>query len=363
MAEACQSDFVLAGGSAALDGLAVTTRLKCLLPDFDAQVVMMQNNGSSLQIYPIDYGHTYSPFGGYYSWLINQKYPDSKNAVGILSGASVITQVDSQILVDTAKAVGGKRDLQRHLPDQRGDRLDAVRGDAQEQGREGLHLLRRARAAGRARAGDGQHRLQAGVDRRQHQLLRHRLHLAAGQGALPSRPTTRPCRASTRSRRRPHNPATEQLVKLFAQYAPGQPLTLQDVQAWSAWLIFAKSAETCGSDLTRLCVYDAALKQTDWTGGGLTAPVDLSNTDPPPACFDVEQATASGWVPAPFGANNGAYRCGATLVKLPAGFPQPATLGQRRQEHDRRQVTEQPPPCRSSSPTASSACRPPRSTR
>jgi hypothetical protein len=36
MAEACASDFVLAGGSAALDGLAVTTRLKCLLPDFDA---------------------------------------------------------------------------------------------------------------------------------------------------------------------------------------------------------------------------------------------------------------------------------------------------------------------------------------
>ena len=107
MTKACASDFVLAGGSAALDGLAVTTRLKCLLPDFDAQVVMMQNNGSSLQIYPIAYGHTYSPFGGYYNWLINQKYPSSKDAVGILSGASVITTVDSQILVDTAKAVGG----------------------------------------------------------------------------------------------------------------------------------------------------------------------------------------------------------------------------------------------------------------
>jgi hypothetical protein len=116
-------------------------------------------------------------------------------------------------------------------------------------------------------------------------------------------------------------------VKLFAQYAPGQPLTLQDVQAWSAWLIFAKSAETCGSALTRLCVYGAALKQTDWTGGGLTAPVNLSDTDAPPTCFDVEQATASGWEPAPFGPNNGAYYCGSIAVKLPAGFPQPATLG------------------------------------
>ena len=63
MAAACGSDFVLAGGSAALDGLAVTTRLKCLLPDFDAQVVMPQNNGSGLQIYPIPWSHTYSAYG------------------------------------------------------------------------------------------------------------------------------------------------------------------------------------------------------------------------------------------------------------------------------------------------------------
>ena len=30
---------------------------------------------------------------------------------------------------------------------------------------------------------------------------------------------------------------------------------------------------------------------------------------------------------APFDPNNGAYYCGAIAVKLPAGFPQPATLG------------------------------------
>ena len=143
MSAACGSDFALAGGSAALDGLGVTTRLKCLLPDFDAQVVMPQNNGSGLQVYPIPWSHTYSVYGGYYNWLINQKYPDSKDArrhpvrrVGHHPGRRRARGADGQ---------GRRRqgDLQRELPDHRRHRLDAVRRGDQEQGREGLHVLRR----------------------------------------------------------------------------------------------------------------------------------------------------------------------------------------------------------------------------
>jgi ABC-type branched-subunit amino acid transport system substrate-binding protein len=325
MAEACQSDFVLAGGSAALDGLAVTTRLKCLLPDFDAQVVMMQNNGSSLQIYPIAYGHTYSPFGGYYQWLINQKYPDSKNAVGILSGASVITQVDSQILVDTAKAVGGKVIFNGNFPISGVTDWTPYAETLKNKGVKGFTFYGEPeQLAALEQAMDNIGYKPEWIDANTNSYGTDFISLlgkaASEQTNYASLPGVYPIEKAA------DNPATEQLVKLFAQYAPGQPLTLQDVQAWSAWLIFAKSAETCGSALTRLCVYDAALKQTDWDGGGLTAPVDLSNTDPAPACFDVEQATASGWVAASFGANTGAYRCNATLVKLPGGFPPPASL-------------------------------------
>jgi len=89
-------------------------------------------------------------------------------------------------------------------------------------------------------------------------------------------------------------------------------------------LIFAVSAESCGSDLTRACVYEAALRQTAWTGGGLTAPVDLATPDAPPACFNVEQATPAGWQPAPFVPNDGPYRCGAPVYKMPAGSLPPA---------------------------------------
>jgi len=61
---ACGSDFVLAGGSAALDGLATKTRLQCLLPDFDAQPVMPQNAGSDLQLRPYTMNFTYAVFAG-----------------------------------------------------------------------------------------------------------------------------------------------------------------------------------------------------------------------------------------------------------------------------------------------------------
>ncbi len=74
MAAACSKDFVLAGNSEALDGLAVKTRVSCLLPEFPAQVVMPQDINASLQAYPLTDGHSYGPYAGYYSWLVKQAY-------------------------------------------------------------------------------------------------------------------------------------------------------------------------------------------------------------------------------------------------------------------------------------------------
>jgi hypothetical protein len=73
-------------------------------------------------------------------------------------------------------------------------------------------------------------------------------------------------------------------------------------------------------------VYQAALTQTAWTGGGLTAPVNLARPDSPPACMVVEQASTNGWQPAAFGPNDGAYRCGLTVYKFRGNYPQPVTL-------------------------------------
>jgi len=323
MAKACASDFVLAGGSAALDGLAVTTRLKCLLPDFDAQVVMPQNNGSALQIYPIPWSHTYSVYGGYYDWLLNKQYPASKNAVGILSGASVITQVDDALVAQTVSGVGGKVIYNGSFPPAGATDWTPYAEAIKNKGVKGFTFygtIQQLAALEQALDNIGYKLdwIDANTNAYGGEFLAIAGKALSQQHNYADLPGIYPLEKSAT------NPATAQLVSLFHQYAPGQPLTLQDVQAWSAWLIFAQSAVSCGNDLTRKCIYNAALKQTNWTGGGLTAAANMAQQGAAaPSCYNIEQATASGWVPAPFGPNNGAYRCGMPEVKV-SGIP-PAT--------------------------------------
>jgi hypothetical protein len=322
---ACGSDFVLAGGSAALDGLATKTRLQCLLPDFDAQTVMPQNQNSGLQVYPITQGHSYGPFAGYYQWLIKQKYPDSADHVGILAGQSTITQVDDEVAAETFKAVGGSVALNQYYPITGASDWTPYAESLKTKGIKGLVFYGTPQqlAALELTLTNMNYKLDwidANTNAYGPAFIQ-----AAGK-SLSFQHNYADIWAVYPLEQAESNPATQQVIDLYGKYAPGQAPTLQALQAFSAWLIFAASAETCGSNLTRSCVYNAAVKQTAWTGGGLTAPVNLAQPDSPPKCFDIEQATPNGWQAASFGANNGPYRCGAPVVKLTGNFPQPVTL-------------------------------------
>jgi hypothetical protein len=122
------------------------------------------------------------------------------------------------------------------------------------------------------------------------------------------------------------NPATAQVERLYHQYAPSAQLTLPALRAFSSWLLFAKSAASCGDALTRTCLYTSARKETAWTGGGLQAPVDLSNPDTPLKCFNVEKAVPGGWSPADFKPDTGAYRCNEPVYKYTGTYTKPMTL-------------------------------------
>jgi hypothetical protein len=322
---ACGSDFVLAGGSAALDGLATKTRLQCLLPDFDAQTVMPQNQNSGLQVYPITQGHSYGPFAGYYQWLIKQKYPDSADHVGILAGQSTITQVDDEVAAETFKAVGGSVALNQYYPITGASDWTPYAESLKTKGIKGLVFYGTPQqlAALELTLTNMNYKLDW-IDANSNAYGAPFVQ-AAGK-SLSFQHNYADIWAVYPLEKAESNPATQQVIDLYGKYAPGQAPTLQALQAFSAWLIFAASAETCGSNLTRSCVYNAAVKQTAWTGGGLTAPVNLAQPDSPPKCFDIEQATPNGWQAASFGANNGPYRCGAPVVKLTGNFPQPVTL-------------------------------------
>jgi ABC-type branched-subunit amino acid transport system substrate-binding protein len=73
-------------------------------------------------------------------------------------------------------------------------------------------------------------------------------------------------------------PATARYLGLLEQYAPGGAPSALGVLSMSAWLLFATAANACADAndgvISRNCLLEQAAEQSDWTGGGLHAPVD-----------------------------------------------------------------------------------------
>ena len=94
-------------------------------------------------------------------------------------------------------------------------------------------------------------------------------------------------------------PAVKQYQDLVKKYVPDAKLALLGMQSFSAWLLFATSANACGKSnndtLTRACVLKAAADIKDWTAGGLHAPTDPGPLGgPSPACGMLLQVKPDG---------------------------------------------------------------------
>ena len=104
--EACDEDFLLVGGGAAFDSNGVEDRLECLLPEIPAQTVSPENTQSGLQVSPLPDNRETGPYEGYFRWLINEAYPDSADAVGIIAGDVGVTRLFSEREQETLEALG-----------------------------------------------------------------------------------------------------------------------------------------------------------------------------------------------------------------------------------------------------------------
>jgi substrate-binding family protein len=324
MLEACGEDFALVGGGAALDGLGVQQRLQCLLPSFPAQVTMVGSLGSDLQVASLG-GASYNRYAGSYRWLMKEKYPSSAGAVGLIYGDSPITKIAAaqtkEVLVDS----GGTIAYDDLYPVQGVADWTPYAQSIKSKGVKGLVFLGDYTQLAKLE----QVLTSIGykldwIDANSNSYGPEFLQLAGPsldfQNNIADLSGVYPLEKAD------DNPATKQLVDLFAKYAPDAHVSLPAVRAFASWLLFAKAASSCGDNLTRRCVYDAAVKETAWTGGGLTAPADMSEQDGPVTCFNVEKATKDGWRPADFKPNEGAYRCDAPPYKYQGPYPKPLTL-------------------------------------
>ncbi|MBA9005418.1 ABC transporter substrate-binding protein [Thermomonospora cellulosilytica] len=325
MIESCREDFALVGGGAALDAMGVKERLSCLLPAFPAQTSQVGNTGSELQFETVAGGPSYSPYGGFYTWLLKEAYPGSAENVGVISGDSPVTKVLELQTKQALTAAGGTVGYSELYPAQGVSDWTPYAQAIKSKGVKGLVFLGDFRSLAKLEQvlTNIDYKLDW-IDANSNSYGPEFLQLAgpavAGQNNLLDLGGVHPLEKADA------NPATRQVVELFKKHAPGKPVTLQVVRAFVAWTLFAKAASSCGDDLTRRCVVEAAAKETAWTGGGLQAPVDLSDSDAPAKCFNVEQATPDGWKPADFKPDTGAYRCNAPAIKFTDPGGKPLTL-------------------------------------
>jgi ABC-type branched-subunit amino acid transport system substrate-binding protein len=92
------------------------------------------------------------------------------------------------------------------------------------------------------------------------------------------------------------NPATQQAIDMIKPYGTNGAVDLTNIMALDSWLLWAKSASACGSNLTSACILAKAGTEPSWTAGGLAAPV---NTNPavkkPSDCIVMLKLTSSGF--------------------------------------------------------------------
>jgi ABC-type branched-subunit amino acid transport system substrate-binding protein len=322
MLEACHTDFALVGGGAALDGLGTKDRLSCLLPSFPGQVT--QSVSSDLQISQTG-GASWDRYAGYFNWLLKQAYPDSAPALAIIGGDSPVARLVGGQAQEGLAAAGGTVTYTAYYPPTgvsdwtpyaQALKSKGIKGMIFEGDFLSLSKLEQALST----SGYKLDWIDANANAYNPAFIQLARPVLTQQNNFADIGGVTPLEAAGT------NPATQQVIDLFAKYAPKEPVTLPALGAFAAWTLFAKSAAGCGDDLTRRCLFDAAGTQTAWTGGGLHAPLDLSDQDAPVTCFNVEKATTTGWQPADFKPDQGAYRCDAPHYRLKGNYGKPLTL-------------------------------------
>ncbi|MEN9594245.1 MAG: hypothetical protein RLY23_728 [Actinomycetota bacterium] len=312
--DACANDFALVGGGGAFDGTGVRDRLECLLPDFAVFVVGAEARDADLLLQvgptPID---KYP--AGDIRWL-SQRFPFANDHVGAITAAypaGILNQSQAEaaarfngmtiVYSGQYNAIGEPT----WVPIAQSLKARGVRGLIWTGEPQNLARLERALL-------DIDYELDwIRVDPNHYDAS----FLTEGGEALRNtymRADFVPFEKAT------VKSATRQYLNLFQRFLPkGRSHAFLGVQAFSAWLLFARAADACGSDLSRHCLVGRAneIGSKGWTGGGLQSPINVAAGDPP-HCFLIIEATAAGFRFPSVERTDGIYNCDTkNVVRIP----------------------------------------------
>jgi hypothetical protein len=306
MVESCDDDFVTVAGGATFDQDGVATRLQCLLPDFTGFVASPKARGADLVVPPLPNPSTALGIGALR--YLDKKFPATTDHVGVLTGDISTTKIVADDNAEAARSLGWKIVDNDVYPATGVTDWTPYAQKLKDSGTKGLIWVGEpeglAALLGAVRD-IGYHLDFVRADANHYdQLLIHSAGSALNAGTVFMSSTFSPFEQAA-----PDN-ATGQYLAAFRRYLPeGKNRTYLGLQAWSAWLLFAKAAASCGNDLTRTCVYDAGRKIHSWTGGGLHATTDPGR-NAPVGCYAIMRATPKGFVRmTDVAPNRGIYNC------------------------------------------------------
>jgi ABC-type branched-subunit amino acid transport system substrate-binding protein len=322
MTEACAEDFMMVGGGAVFDQDGVTTRLECLMPDVAGYAVSPENRGSDLLVQPVPNSITTIPIGDL-RWL-EKEFPDGAENFGVLTGDVATTRTVGEQYSEAADSLGWNRVYNDVYPSLGVNDWTPYATQLQSAGVEGLIWVGEPEFLAKLvvamnNIGYTPKFIRTDANHYDAKLIDN------GGAALKDNVFIRSVFVPFEGAKA--GSATKQYLDAFAEYLPdGKNRTYLGLQAWSAWLLFARAAKECGNELTRKCVYDNAAKVSEWTGGGLHSTTNPS-AKTAPTCFAIETATPNGFELADVNANDGIFRCDDNgLYKLKKDYGQGVTL-------------------------------------
>jgi len=296
--EACAQDFSLVGGGGVFDDTGAQARVDCGLPDIAGYTVSAQAAMADLVVQPIP-----NPIGsqqmGNYEYLLKSN-PSLADGVGIMTANFTATQVSAAKTKAAFEKLGAKVVYETEYNSQ---------GEANW-----TPFVTAMKAAGvKTFAFLGESGNLVGLQK-----------AMSDQGWYPDATvldasfykqvypdTGGPTAKNSYSNIYFHPfedkdtyPATKQYIDILNASNPKNPPAMLGATAWSAWLMFAKAADACGSNLTRDCLLSEAAKLTDWTGGGLHAKTQPAKNQMPD-CVAIMQVTDKGFTQVDPGTDGG----------------------------------------------------------
>jgi hypothetical protein len=314
---ACQKDFMLVGGGAALDDAAVKPRLDCKLGAISAYTVSTAAANAGLQVKIHPGVATQIPFGGYR--LLTQTYPDIKTQ-GIAVGSATLASL----------LEGGKK--QKFALEQAGYKVTALQDKPVlvDNFRPYMEALKNSGTAAlyETSGQDITPEVQAIKNigwNPQALIYSYQFYTAQNVKAAQALKTFPNIYINLDYLPFEVGDSVPAIKAIKTQLAAAVAVPKYDqftLESYSAWTLFATAANSCSDSLTQACVLDKAGSHTDWTAGGISPPVSTSPdakdiTD----CTALIRLTTSGWVydRAVTRPNQGYFNCDpANIATVPA---------------------------------------------